>query len=530
MSAFATAINSITQTWNGALSLSSPADPSSQKEKNTGRVKMLYSLLRGSDEETCKEVLSEAFEENAVDTFILLMNLRDCRGGKGERNLARQGLLTLYQLNPLSKTMVYRMISLVPEYGRWDDLVWLYGQTKDFFILQFISEKIDEDLRRISDEDGVGTTLLGKWLPRENSLTDRNTDFVKDFCKFKNISPKKYRCSILKPLAERINVVESMMVRKEWDLIDFSKVPSRAMKNYKKAFEKNAQDHFREWIENLKRGKVDVKARQLFPHEIITEMRHRCWSEVSNATDVVLEEQWKVLEKQTNESVKERCSNAVVVCDVSGSMYDSIENSKSTCVDVSIALALLISNAVSGAFHNHVITFSSNPEFHLVSSKDSLRNRVRNLKNASWGSTTNIQAVFDLILSKAKSASLDPKDMPETVFIVSDMQFDCAIGSRRVWNEPIDPSSIQITNFEEIKRKYNESNYELPKIVFWNVNGSVKDFPVQSTEQGTTMVSGFSTFILERILQTENLTTDDVLDSVLNSPRYQPVREALDLD
>ena len=342
--------------------------------------------------------------------------------------------------------------------------------------------------------------------------------FVQTLCRVAKMTPKQYRKTLTTPLRAYVKIVERYMCAGEWEEIDYSKVPSCAMKRLKKAFEKNDQERFSEWKTELIAGNTTVKGGQLFPHELVHEVRTKYCS------DAVCEGQWKVLEEQASKMGS--LADALAVCDVSGSMSSwgyQHEARKPrpafTPMDVSMAISILIGHVVKGPFHNHIITFHETPTFHLLPD-GSFFNRFKSLSGASWGNNTNLQAVFDMILAQAKRHSLVPEDLPKRVFIISDMQFDSAlsVGYGKPKND---------TNFEAIEKKYNESGYVRPQIIFWNVNGGSSDYPVTVDKQGTAMISGFSTAVMQAILDGSEFTPLSIMRSTLDSERYRPVVEAL---
>ena len=53
------------------------------------------------------------------DLFVLCFHLRDCRGGKGEKDLSRWMFLELYDRYPKSARA---LLPLLPEFGYWRDM------------------------------------------------------------------------------------------------------------------------------------------------------------------------------------------------------------------------------------------------------------------------------------------------------------------------------------------------------------------------------------------------------------------------
>ena len=126
---------------------------------------------------------------------------------------------------------------------------------------------------------------------------------------------------------------------------------------------------------------------------------------------------------------------------------------------------------------------------------------------------TNIQAVFELILQAARMHRVRREEMPSTLYIISDMEFDyCA-------------KDASLTNFEYAKNLYRRYGYRLPKVVFWNVQSRRQQQPVKMNEQGVALVSGCSPRIFSQVMSGE---TDPYtyMMTVLGDERYQRIRAA----
>ena len=525
-SKFATAMN-ITQngvTWNNALSLSSP----DKNGKTVGRMSLFYKSVRGLDLPRLYKYMSEAATENIVDTFLIAFNIRDCRGGKGERDLGRKALIWLF-INYPSQFM--KIAHLITEYGRADDILQFFPSVLDLKsidyvrdnyvsvipddthllnlqnlqtdIVQIFANKLFEDRNLMLQ--GKPCTITAKWSPTEGDSLDRKSGVYKTLASHMKISPRDLRKLYITPLRSYINIVERFMCSKEWYEIDYNKVPSCAMKRLKKAFKKHDEDRFNEWQASLSKDDKNVakvNAKQIFPHELIREIR------TSYHADRVCEAQWKILEDE--------CLNlgtlndSIVVVDTSSSMHSP----NYLPIDVAVALGLLISNCTKGVFRNHVITFNTTPEFVRITD-DSLFNRWHQLSNIPWGGSTNLEGTFRMILHRAKIGRLLPEDMPKRLWIISDMQFNEISGGS------------PLTNFQAIDKMYAEYDYIRPQIIFWNVNGSSHDFPVTSGENGTALISGFSPSIMKSILNGSDISPFTVLRETLDGTRLNAVKVAL---
>ena len=525
---FARAMIDPVETWNGATSLATP-DINSVCDK---RLTLFFKSVRGLNIPRLYNYLRESAKESVIDTFVLVFHLRDCRGGKGERELGRKAFIWLFINYPNEFKLV---LSLIPEYGRWDDLLEFWPSVLNLTDIDYVRKNWDSNIKntqqlrhlcslqidtvnlvsrqlindRAAMEAGNPVSICAKWVPTEKDSYDRKFNTLQTITKKMNISSRKYRKEYTTPLRSYINIVEKFMCQNMWKNINFSKVPSCAMKKLKKAFETHVPEEFTSWKIQLVKGETEVKGKQLFPHELIYEIRSKSFS------DDVCEEQWKVLEKEIEKIGT--LSEAICVCDVSASMmtWTSSKSESFAPIDVSIGLSLIIANAVKGLFHNHVITFHSEPSFHTIT-PGSLIDKYKNIKSIQWGGSTNLQKTFDLILNQAKKHNLQNEDMPKKIFIFSDMQFD-------------ETKYYGNTNFQEIELKYNKSGYKRPQIIFWNLNGSTNDFPISVDDNNTTLLSGFSPSIIKYILTKKEFTPYSVMIDTIYDNRYKPVRDAISL-
>jgi hypothetical protein len=526
MAAFASAMlnmlpSSLVHNEKGAISNSTTGDD---------RLNYFSKVLRDSEESQVIDYLAGSWGISPQDALRLVAQKRDCRGGSGEKKVFYQSMKWLIDNHP--ETAI-KFMPLVPHYGTWKDGFVCFSSTPlENSWLQLVANQLKKDhqiLNRLESTDNVSpessssdstpasdskpdnsVSLCAKWVPTEGSSLDKKCGHVytrlialmglktkgKKAC-------KEFRKTYLTPLRAYIHVVESLMCSKQWEQINYSGVPSLAMNRLRKAFKKHDADRFAQFLTDVASGKKTIKSSQLFPHDMV---KHYMGHHNSEA-DQVIEEQWKAYVKTIAELGT--LKNTVVISDVSGSM----SSNKGLPMQVSVALGLLISSLTSGPFNGQIITFHETPTFFQIDQTQNLMNQVRTIMSAPWGGTTNFQGVFDLILKKGLTHKLKQEEMPQTVVVISDMQFDQA--SSRGYNYQ--------TNFETLKTKYAQSGYAMPKIVFWNVAGRTEDFPVTKDEIGVTMVSGFSPCHLKYLTTNEVTTPMDAMMETINSERYQAV-------
>lgn len=173
-------------------------------------------------------------------------------------------------------------------------------------------------------------------------------------------------------------------------------------------------------------------------------------------------------------------------------------------------MGILISSLAKDELKNIILTFESNPRFFEIKG-DTLCDKIKSLRQAPWGGSTNFTQAIMEILNLGIKHNLSNEQMPKRLIVISDMQFDQANNNKQ-------------TNFDEVKQLYEHHNYILPHIVFWNVNGKVNDIPVLSNETKVSLVSGFSTEILKAVLNNENITPYSTMQSAINIPRYDVLK------
>ena len=439
-------------------------------------VDLFFSIgsMRGKSKDKVVKVFEEAFNENPLVASKVLFWARDVRGGSGERKVFRDVISSLTTNSPQT---VRKNIALIPEFGRWDDVLVLFG-----------TELEDDMYSLIRTALTNGDGLCAKWMPRKGVIANGLRKLFK-------VTPKQYR----KMLVELTNVVETKMCARDWESIDYSKLPSLASSRYQKSFKRNDLTRYEEYKTALIDGTAKVNAGAVYPYDIIKSMN-------MGGDDVVNDKQWESLPNWM-EGSEERI---LPVVDVSGSMFCEVGgNPNLTCMDVAISLGIYISERNSGNFKDAFITFSEDPELQYL--RGSLKQRLSQLRNAEWGMSTNLEKVFNLILTQAKNNNITEEFMPTKILILSDMQFNQA--KRR---DSLGAQSM-------IEEMYNEAGYKIPDIVYWNLNAKGGNFPVEFDKNGTALVSGFSPSILKSILGGKSMTPESILMDTVNDIRYSLV-------
>ena len=189
--------------------------------------------------------------------------------------------------------------------------------------------------------------------------------------------------------------------------------------------------------------------------------------------------------------------NVLVIADTSGSM-------QGTPFETAISLAIYISqNNKSEQWRNRFIIFSSDCIEYSYNKNAEFTDIIDEIPLIV--DNTDIDKVFTKILNDSLEKNLPQLD---EVIIISDMEFD----------EVQDKKDM--SNFKHWKSEFAKYNYELPKIIFWNVARNVESFPVTKLDYGTCLVSGYSKNILKSIIDIDELNPIDIMLKTLEEKNY----------
>ena len=481
-------LNNIKRTENGAISYKS----------TMSGLQDLFALggaYRARSEEDVILLFKKAMEENELYALRCLFYLRDCRGGQGERRFFR--ICAKYLANEYTEALRHNL-KHVPYFGRWDDL-YVFVDTpleQDAFDLMYHQLALDVSCKTPS--------LLAKWLKSENTSSATSRWLAIRTRKAFKMTPKQYRRT-LSILRERIRIVERLMSENRWDEIEFDKIPSKAGFIYRNAFARH--DLVKEKYEKfIKSTETKVNAKTLNPCEVVAQARNEYRRDLSDVNRLAVNKYWDNLKDYFNGAV----FDGVAVVDTSNSM--TWGGNAITPIDVAISLGMYCAEKCSpkSPWYGHYITFSRSARLVPIEGVDFV-DKVRRIEAANLCQNTNIESVFDLMLSLAIKNKLSQNDLPKNVIIISDMEFDRAQGYSSSFCESL---------LEEISYEWAKYGYQMPKLVFWNVNARNDNIPMRDNGR-VTFVSGYSPVIYEMVM-TGKTGLDLVMDK-LNSERYSVI-------
>lgn len=444
--------------------------------------------MRGRSDKEIVTMFSKAFAEDATLAMKTLFYLRDIREGQGERNFFRLALkhLALHHEDSLVKNL-----HLIPQFGRWDDM-WLLLETS---VKNNVIDLVATQLQ--ADKNAENPSLLAKWMPSQNASSDITKRYATIFIKSFGVKPASYR-KLLSALRAKIGVLETKLTEGRYADIAYDKIPSKAGMIYRGAFFRNDEERYRKFLGSLSKGEVKVNSGTLYPNDIVGKILGNGWSRPRlTAQDIKLfNGQWENLPNFIGDNKEE----SLVMADVSGSM-------QGTPMNVSIALAMYIAERNEGLYHNYFMTFSQHPELVKITGQDIVE-KALNISRAGWGYNTNLESALETILNTAVQNNLSQEEMVKKLYIISDMQFDSAMRGGNI--------------FGNMKQEFARYGYEMPNIVFWNVDAHANQ-PVTMNDMGVQLVSGYSPSILTQLLSADGKTPYDFMLEVIDSERYAEV-------
>lgn len=437
---------------------------------------------RHYDDKELEPLFIRAVEEDKKLFVKNVLNLLDIRGGKGERKLFKSALhFTMRRNTDVSKLI----LNAIPELGRWDYILEAFKQDYDMELKAHAAQMIIKELS--GPESAKNPSLLVKWLPSINASsadTRRMAKFIIQLLGTNNTDYRKY----LSEMRAKLKLVENAMRTKNYDF-DYSKIPSKAMLKYKKAFLRNDNDKYSQFLDSLSKGEVTVKATNITPGEIAarvsrdeeTKLLDGMWA---NMKDIKIPDGARVLP----------------MVDTSGSM-GSLDwgTTLDEPIAQSIGLGLYFAERGVGAFKNKFLTFSTKPTLQTVTGK-TVSTKMKSMNKAEWQMSTNIDAAFELVLNATLNSS--DVDTPTHILIISDMEFDRAQNGK--------------TNFNHWKDEYAKHDLQMPKIIFWNVSRHTDGYPVVKDTENVAMVSGYSVNVAENLFDLEQFTPTSVMLKTLD--------------
>ena len=452
--------------------------------------------LREADEERIQRLFAEAYGEDPLFATKLAFYGRDIRCGLGERRAFRILMRYMAEYHPEA---LRANLDLIGVYGRYDDLYELIGTPLEADMWKAMKAQFEEDRRNM--EEGNVVSLLAKWIKTADASSEKTRRLGIMTAGKLGYSVYEFK-RIVRRLRKHIGVVEALMSAGRWDEISYSRVPSRAMMIYRTAFYRHDEARFSEYVNRAVAGEEKIHADVLYPYDIVEKYLSFSWNvsvnRLSPEENAVLEAQWRALPDYVNEG-----TNALVIADVSGSMEGRPMAS-------SLGLALYFAEHNRGDYHGLFMAFSGESQICRVKG-ETLQQKLSSIASSKWSMNTNLRAAFERVLELAVTNHTPAEDMVKSLIVISDMEIDrCGDKS---W-----------TFYDKMREKYRRAGYEIPNVVFWNVNSRHDIFHADSTRKGVQLCSGQSAATFKQLMNCIGLSPIEAMRQVIESGRYDAIR------
>ena len=539
-----------------------------------------FQLVRSKDHSDLREKLNtmlsrlnwQEHRSQLMTLMKIMVNTRDIVDGKGEYDLAYMQVLEWYKFYPVIAFSCFKLFldssenPLSHQYGSWKDVKRFCQYVKENTIdgenhtlingiLAFAIRELQKNHEYSVRDADFKPTLIGKWLPREKSkykwifnkmakmmrphlmATANTRDAIHKASNKQKMMLKK----MLVYLNKRVDTAQIKMCDPEgrWSQLNFNNITSLTMSKSKNAIlyvdkkgnvrgEKNdrmqCRDNYKAHLAAAKSGdsskKIHGKRCQVgeLVRDALQIKRHS--TSQQDIADTI-NQQWES-NKANNKGLEGK--SICCVCDVSGSM----ECDNGLPINNAIGLSIRISELVdeNSGFKNRMLTFDSQPAWIQLNDNMSFVEKVRTVKSASWGCSTDFYLALDKIIEVLVQNEIQPSVVRQLIFAVfSDMQFDCNYHN----------GNIFATAEESIKKKFHDAGmqtkwrepYEMPHILFWNLR-KTSGFPATSYSKNITFLSGYSStlmnvFCTKGIEALRETTPISMLRDMLNSERYNVV-------
>ncbi len=476
-----------TRTENGAVALNTTGDARLDFFGSAG-------ALRTAEEERIDRLFFEAWKVDSLFAVKTAFYARDVRGGLGERRMFRILLKYMAEHHPEALRL---NLDLIGVYGRYDDLYSLIGTPLENEMWAAMKKQFEEDRKNL--EKGNAVSLLAKWVKTADASS-------KETRKLGVLTAQKLGYSVyefkrmIRLMRKQIGIVEALMSARRWDEIRYSAVPSRAMMIYRNAFIKHDEVRYAEYIGKASNGEERIHSETLFPYDIVEKVMPFSGYTYKLVEDPALEAQWRQLPDYV-----EKGSNVLVITDTSGSMCGRP-------MATSVGLAVYFAERNTGAYHNMFMSFSGTSRIQVLKG-ETLAQKIGSINMNDWAGNTNLYAAFMNVLDIAVRNHVNAEEMPKSLIVISDMEIDWC--GDRDWSF-----------YDLMTEKFRENGYQIPNVVFWNVNSRHDVFHADRSRTGVQLVSGQSAAVFKQVMQCVGLTPVEAMEKVINSERYEAIAVA----
>ena len=475
--------------------------------------------FRGRDIETVWSEQSQLWAENPEAAlkfpFYLRMITRQSnilggnktekvQRGAGARDEAFKRLLWIAKYH---SDEFYRNLWLLPVVGSWKDL-WVllsFDGAEEYLNEQKFFEVIAEGINDANHRD-----LVKKFMPRIRSEKKCTTPWAKRTYtlakRFANAAGWTYKDYREFKATGKAHEFQTIICKGLYNDINWKAIPGKALLNlvsgnFLKAH--GLTDEYIKWLKTQPVAKFNGYA-----FELGRKIRSYKYGGPDVATKITIDKQFDGLIANASKDGGAIQGNVLCALDTSGSMtWTTLDKSGTQPYDVCLSLGIYFSELNKGAFHNVVAEFNSTSR--LLTLSGSFTDKWNQLQTkCCGGGSTNFQSLIDLLVeTRKKNPSMPLEDFPQTLLVVSDMEFDPVNGYWDTTRYKDEKSNYEAA-MAKLRAVFPQEFVDNFKIVWWYcTNRSTSDFPSTMEDAGTYMLSGFDGAIISFLLGGEEIAT-----------------------
>lgn len=438
--------------------------------------------FRNATEEEIIENFRRIFYSGTSYSIKLLFFIRDKVNGLGERRVFRVLLNYLGNEHP---KYIENNLTLIPKYGRWDDLYSLFNTKVEDAVIDLFRNQIQIDI------NSNKPSTLGKWLKSENTSSKESRSFGNKTRRLLGYSPKEYR-RLLSSLRRKIDIVETNISRREYSKINYENLTELNIKKYKKAFLKNDKADYEKFkLENPKKTFIFKSLENII--SIIRETLNN--PGINSIEDMYL----KNLEYLIDKNIKDlnTFEDTLIINGIEGEL---IQN-KNRYFDILISTILLYNKLNLNSFKNYYMSFKNNPKFNKLTSTDYIGN-IKSISKNNINYNMDLNSALDLLLFTSIKKNLKPEAIPKSIMFIYNKSED-----------------MSFNDLKFISEKWINSGFEMPKIKLWNLKDLSSKFSI-SYKDNMVVINGYNKYIWKYILESREVKNSNIIIDKFNNIQY----------
>lgn len=436
-------------------------------------------------------------------------------------------------------------------------LLPVVGSWKDFWSLMVLADENDLDLNHdllysvmaAGLDDATQCDLIRKYMPAIRSTSKCKTNrakllntYAKEFAGFLGLSAKEYRKMKASGTAHDF---QKLICSRSYADINWNAIPGKALTNLitGKFLENHglAQSYL-DWVMAQPTVKftgyvyeLGKKLSNVLGYNGFYGRSNESGKLTKAATIHTINKQFDGLIELAKKDQGGLKGNVLCAMDTSGSMQCGIQGVDGlTSYDVCVSLGIYFAELNEGYYHNKVAMFDNvSRMFKLDGTFTDKWTAIRNATTA-WGGT-NFQSLIDLLVSERLAHPSVPEcEFPQTLLVVSDMQFNPS-GGYSVGRYGV----REMTNMETAKAKlrtvFSDEFVDNFKFIWWycaSRDGAGHDVPATMNDAGNYLFSGFDGSIVTLLLGGEEqekqdgkpLTMEEMVEKALSQEIFSFVR------